>query len=107
MAAAVTTATTAVKSAAAPAEACASARGVTAGFAAVVITTEAAGARAGLAAGLIESARGLSVPVEGRVAPAGIIVTAAVSAGTAAPSFAARAFTAHVEAGRGSPGGNR
>src|SRR6202453_4385510 len=87
MAAAVTTATT---------EACASARGVTAGLAAVVITTEAAGARAGLAAGLIESARGLSVPVERRVAPAGIIVNAAVSAGTAAPSFAARAFTVHV-----------
>src|SRR5208282_274985 len=73
MAAAVTP-TTAVKSTAAPAEAGASARGITAGLASVVIAAEAAGAGAGLAAGLIESPRGLIISVERRVPPAGTVV---------------------------------
>src|SRR5580658_75478 len=85
MAAAVTTATTAVESTTAPAEAGASARGITAGLAAMVISAEAARAGASLAAGLIESPRGLSIAVERRVPPTGMVVNAAgISALTAA-----------------------
>src|SRR5579863_925145 len=73
MAAAVTP-TTAVESTATAAEACAPTRGITASLAAMVIAAEAAGAVAGLSAGLIESPRGLSISVERRVPPAGIVV---------------------------------
>jgi hypothetical protein len=77
---------TAVESAATAAEAGAAARGITAGFAAMIIAAEAAGASAGLAAGLIESPRGLSISVERRISSAGIIVNAMVSADVAAVS---------------------
>src|SRR5580658_8348163 len=71
------TAASAVKSTAAPAEACASARGITASLAAMVIAAEAARASASLAARLIESPRGLRISVERRVPPAGMVVNAA------------------------------
>src|ERR1700730_16882347 len=86
------TATAAVKSttaaAARAAETGASARGITAGLAAMVIAAETAGARAGLAAGLIESPRCLSISVERRVPSAGGIVDSAVSAGDVTPTAA-------------------
>src|SRR5271154_6366059 len=79
---------TAVESATTATEAGTTARGITAGLAAVVIATEAARTGTGLAAGLIVSPRSLSVPVERRVSSAGIIVNTAVSAAEITPTAA-------------------
>ena len=63
-----------VGSATTAAETGAAARGITAGLAAMIIPAEAARAGAGLAAGLIESPRGLGISMERRVPAAGIVV---------------------------------